>query len=69
MQTMETIDEALAHLRELGYKIGTPYVQTGIGGVGGRIYVVVNDIAMTFIQAKALANGRLTLEQIGAQNV
>jgi hypothetical protein len=65
---MAMIDVALQQLREQGHKIGIPYVQSGIGPVGGRMYVVVDEVAMSHPQARELARGRLTLEQIRAQN-
>ena len=65
---MDTIDEALAQLRTRGYLIGIPYVQAGDGPAGGRMYIPVNNIAMTFPQAIGLARGHLTLDQIRSQN-
>lgn len=51
-------------LRVKGYDIGDFYVQAGVGPAGGRMYVVVNGVAMPFADARALAEGIVTLEDI-----
>jgi hypothetical protein len=65
---MTMINETLAQLRVQGHKIGIPYVQSGVGPVGGRMYVIVDEVAMSHPQARELARGHVTLEQIRAQN-
>jgi hypothetical protein len=51
-------------LRGKGYNIDDVYVQTGIGPAGGRMYVVINAVAMTFEDARALDRGAVTLDEI-----
>jgi hypothetical protein len=46
-------------LREQGHAVGTPYVQQG-----GGLLVVVDTVAMSVKDARALAHGHLTLAQI-----
>jgi hypothetical protein len=65
---MDTIDEVVTRLRDLGYQVGAAYVQAGVAPTDGRMYIPVSGVAMTFPQAMELARGRLTLNQIRAQN-
>jgi len=51
-------------LRAKGYDIGDFYVQAGVGPAGGRMYVVVNGVAMSFADARSLAKGIVTLGDI-----
>jgi hypothetical protein len=46
-------------LREQGHTVGTPYVQEG-----GGLFVVVDAVAMSVKDARALAHGHITLAQI-----
>lgn len=47
-----------------GYSIDDVYVQSGVGQAGGRMYVVVNGVAMPFEDARALDRGVVALDQI-----
>jgi hypothetical protein len=49
-------------LREQGHTIGTPYIKAGAG-----LCVVVDKVAMSIKDARALAHGRVTLLQITEQ--
>jgi hypothetical protein len=51
-------------LRTKGYSIDDFYVQTGVGQMGGRMYVVINGAAMPYADARALDRGIVTLEEI-----
>lgn len=51
-------------LRAKGHSIDDFYVQSGVGQTGGRMHVVVNGVAMTFEDARALDRGLVTLDQI-----
>ena len=46
-------------LREQGHTVGIPYVQEG-----GGLFVVVDAVAMSVKDARALAHGHITLAQI-----
>ena len=46
-------------LREQGHAVGTPYVQAE-----GGLFVVVDAVAMSVKDARALAHGHITLAQI-----
>ena len=62
------ITETLAALREKGFKTEQPYLQPEVGPLKGRMYVVVDGVAMTYRQAEALNRGKLTLAEIAAKN-
>jgi hypothetical protein len=47
----------------LGHRIGESYIQA-VGQTAGRLYSVIDDVAMTIAQAEALASGRLNLTEI-----
>ena len=47
-------------LRAKGYSIDDFYVQSDVGQIGGRMYVVVNGVAMPFEDARALDRGVVT---------
>lgn len=51
-------------LRAKGDSIDDVYVQSGVGQAGGRMYVVVNGVAMPFEDARALDRGVVALDQI-----
>ena len=51
-------------LRSKGYNVGDFYVQGGVGPAGGRMYVVINGVAMPFEDARALDQGAVTLNEI-----
>jgi hypothetical protein len=44
--------------------IGDIYLQTGVGPMGGRMYVVIDEVAMSFEHVRALDRGFLTVAQI-----
>jgi hypothetical protein len=46
-------------LREQGHVVGAPYLQPG-----GGLFVVVDDVAMSSKDARALAYGHVTFAQI-----
>lgn len=64
----EDINTTIAVLRRKGFRIGESYVQIGLGPAGARHLVVVNDVAMNYAQARALAASEATLEQIASRN-
>jgi hypothetical protein len=51
-------------LRSRGHCIGDIYLQTGVGPMGARMYVVIDEVAMPFGHARALDRGLLTVAQI-----
>ena len=51
-------------LRSKGYNVGDFYVQAGVGSAGGRMLVVIDDVAMPFEDARALDRGIVTLDEI-----
>jgi hypothetical protein len=51
-------------LRAKGYAVGDFYVQSGVGPAAGRMYVVINDVAMSFNDARALDRGIVSLDEI-----
>jgi hypothetical protein len=61
---MDFNQELWDSLRSKGHSIDDVYLQTGVGPVGGRIYVVVDEVAMSFEHARALDRGFLTVAQI-----
>ena len=54
-------------LRSKGYDMGDSYVQAGVGPVVGRMYVVINGVAMPFDDARAIDRGIVTLDEIARQ--
>lgn len=60
---MDLNQDVWDRLREQGHAIGTPYVQSGALG----LFVVVDDVAMSIKDARALAHGRRTLSEIKEQ--
>lgn len=63
---MNSNQELWDGLREKGFTIGDIYVQTGAGPQDGRMYVVVDSVAMSFADARALDRGVVTLSDIAA---
>ena len=61
---MDPNQELWDRLRSRGHRIGDFYVQAGVGSVGGRMYVVIDDVAMSFTHARTLDRGFLTVTQI-----
>jgi hypothetical protein len=51
-------------LRSKGYYVGDFYLQAGVRLAGGRMLVVINDVAMPFEDARALDRGIVTLDEI-----
>ena len=51
-------------LRSKGYDVDDFYVQSGVGPTGGRMYVVIDGVAMPFADAWALDRGIVTLDEI-----
>jgi hypothetical protein len=58
---MDPNQDVWDRLREQGHTIGAPYVQEDSG-----LFVVVDTVAMSVKDARALAHGRVTLAQIKA---
>jgi hypothetical protein len=56
---MDLNQDVWDRLREQGRTIGTPYVQAG-----GGLFVVVDEVAMSIKDARALAHGRRAFEEI-----
>jgi hypothetical protein len=59
---MDLNQDVWDRLREQGHTIGTPYGQAGATG----LFVVVDDVAMSMRDARALAHGRRALSEIKA---
>jgi hypothetical protein len=53
-------------LKAKGFAIGDFYVQAGAGPQGGRMYVVIDGVSMSFEEARALDRGIVTLNEIAA---
>ena len=51
-------------LKAKGHTISDVYVQTAVGPQGGRMYVVVDGIAISFPEARALDHDVVTLTEI-----
>ena len=51
-------------LRAKGYSVDDFYMQSAVGPVGARMYVVINGVAMPFDDARALDCGVVTLDEI-----
>jgi len=64
----DAIDAALKLLATHGHALGKPYLQSGVGPSGGRLYVEVDGDAMSFPQAVALASGEISLQEIRERN-
>ena len=60
---MDLNQDVWDRLREQGHTIGTPYAQAGVLG----LFVVVDEVAMSLKDARALAHGRRTLSGIKEQ--
>lgn len=60
---MDLNQDVWDRLREQGHTIGTPYAQAGALG----LFVVVDEVAMSLKDARALAHGRRTLSEIRTQ--
>jgi hypothetical protein len=60
---MDLNQDVWDRLREQGHIIGTPYVQEGAGP-----FVDVDHVAMSVKDARALAHGRITLQEIRLKN-
>jgi hypothetical protein len=56
---MDLNQDVWDRLREQGHTVGTPY-----GQQGGGLLVVVDKVAMSVKDARALAHGHITLAQI-----
>lgn len=56
---MDLNQDVWDRLREQGHSVGTPY-----GKEGGGLFVVVDAVAMSVKDARALAHGHITLAQI-----
>ena len=56
---MDLHQDVWDRLREQGHAVGTPYVP-----VGGGLFVVVDEVAMSVKDARALAHGHVTLAQL-----
>ncbi len=54
-------------LKAKGFNISDVYLQTGVGPQGGRMYVVIDNVAMSFAGARALDRGIVTLDEIDRQ--
>lgn len=54
-------------LRSKGFTISDIYVQSNVGPLGGRMYFVINDVAMSFDDARALDSSVVTLDEIARQ--
>ena len=60
---MDLNQDVWDRLREQGHTIGTPYTQAGVVG----LFVVVDEVAMSIKDARALAHGRRALSEIKEQ--
>ena len=60
---MDLNQDVWDRLREQGHTIGTPYIQEGSG-----LFVVVDAVAMSVKNARALAHGHITLAQIQSKS-
>ncbi len=63
---MNSNQELWDRLREKGFTIGDIYVQTGAGPQDSRMYVVVDGVAMSFADARALDQGLLRPSEFAA---
>ena len=54
-------------LRAKAFSVTDFYVQNGVGPQGGRMYVVIDGVAMPFADARALDCGVVTLDEIARQ--
>ena len=63
---MDTNQPTWKSLRSKGFSINGFYVQLGVGPTGGRMFVVINGVAMPFEDARALDGGVVTIDQIAA---
>ena len=63
---MDPNQELWDRLRSNGHVISDFYVQTGVGPLNARMYVVVDDIAMSFENARALDRGIRTIAGIAS---
>jgi hypothetical protein len=61
---MDFHQELWDRLRSRGHCIGDIYLQAGVGPMWGRMYVVIDEVAMSFEHARALDRGFLTVAQI-----
>ncbi len=56
---MDMNQDVWDRLRQQGHSVGTPYAEAS-----GGLFVVVDDVAMSTKDARALAHGHVTLAQI-----
>ena len=64
---MDPNQELWDRLRSNGHVISDFYVQTGVGPLNARMYVVIDDVAMSFENARALDRGILTIAGIASR--
>lgn len=63
---MDPNQELWDRLRSNGHVISDFYVQTGVGPLDARMYVVIDEVAMSLENARALDRGSLTISGIAS---